>query len=290
MILPKYEFLEPLTVHDLFSSLKNYGDKAKIIAGGTDLLVNMKKKAIKPDAVISLAKIPELDKIQFNEGKGLVLGPMVTISQIAESSIIKDKYSILSQAAGKLGSWQIRNRATVGGNICTARPAGDMIGPLIAYGARVKITGSGSEREELLEKIFVGPGKTTISPQEILTEIIVNTPEANTGASYIKYGIRRAMEIAMVSVTAVLSFKKGTCTSASIVLGAVAPTFVRCSRSEEMLTGEKITTAIAEKAGQAAATFCSPISDIRGSADYRRQLVRVLTKRSILEASGLSNL
>jgi carbon-monoxide dehydrogenase medium subunit len=289
VILPRFQFLEPETfeeVHQLVE--KNKGD-AVLMAGGTDLLVNLKRKVIKAKVVISLEKIKSLKQVHYSESAGLTLGSMVTVSELAETPIIKQKFPLLAIAANKIGSPQIRNRATVGGNICTARPAGDTIGPLTAYGAEVQLVLGKESRWEPISKFITGPGKTNRKDGEVLAAIRIKPFPANTGVSYIKYGVRKAMEIAMVSVTTVLTFKGDECEKAIIVLGAVAPTFIHSDDAEAALKSRKITTPIAEQAAEMAAACCRPITDTRASAEYRRDLIQVLTKRGILEAAKQRN-
>ena len=286
MILPRFQFLEPETfeeVHQLVE--KNKGD-AVLMAGGTDLLVNLKRKVIKAKVVISLEKIKSLKQVHYSESAGLTLGSMVTVSELAETPIIKQKFPLLAIAANKIGSPQIRNRATVGGNICTARPAGDTIGPLTAYGAEVQLVLGKESRWEPISKFITGPGKTTRKEGEVLAAIRIKPFPANTGVSYIKYGVRKAMEIAMVSVTTAITFNGDKCEKATIVLGAVAPTFIRSNEAEESLVSQKVTLSAAEKAAELAAGGCRPITDVRASAEYRRDLVRVLTKRGIMESAA----
>jgi carbon-monoxide dehydrogenase medium subunit len=286
VILPRFQFLEPETfeeVHQLVE--KNKGD-AVLMAGGTDLLVNLKRKVIKAKVVISLEKIKSLKQVHYSESAGLTLGSMVTVSELAETPIIKQKFPLLAIAANKIGSPQIRNRATIGGNICTARPAGDTIGPLTAYGAEVQLVLGKETRWEPISKFITGPGKTTRKEGEVLAAIRIKPFPANTGVSYIKYGVRKAMEIAMVSVTTAITFNGDKCEKATIVLGAVAPTFIRSNEAEEFLVSQKVTLSAAEKAAELAAGGCRPITDVRASAEYRRDLVRVLTKRGIMEAAA----
>ena len=286
MILPRFQFLEPETfeeVHQLVE--KNKGD-AVLMAGGTDLLVNLKRKVIKAKVVISLEKIKSLKQVHYSESAGLTLGSMVTVSELAETPIIKQKFPLLAIAANKIGSPQIRNRATIGGNICTARPAGDTIGPLTAYGAEVQLVLGKETRWEPISKFITGPGKTTRKEGEVLAAIRIKPFPANTGVSYIKYGVRKAMEIAMVSVTTAITFNGDKCEKATIVLGAVAPTFIQSNEAEEALVSHKVTLSAAEKAAELAAGGCRPITDVRASAEYRRDLVRVLTKRGIMEAAA----
>ena len=286
MILPRFQFKEPETLKEAFEiAEQNRGDVA-FIAGGTDLLVNMKKKVVGYKVIISLEKLPDLMVMKYSGEKGLTMGAMTRISDLEDSPMIKEKYPALATAAGCLGSPQIRNRATVGGNICTARPAGDMIGPLIAYGATVRLVNSKGERLQRLEELFLGPGKTKIKDDEILVDIHLNNVTAKTGASYIKYSLRKAMEIAMVNITTVLTFKDDFCESARVVLGAVAPTYIRSYQAEDTLAGEPFSEENAAQAAILAVGCCQPITDNRASAEYRRNLVEVLTGRSIREAAS----
>jgi aerobic carbon-monoxide dehydrogenase medium subunit len=286
VILPRFLFLEPATFEEALQIVEKNKGEAVMMAGGTDLLVNLKRKVVKAGVVISLEKIDALKQINYSEAEGLTLGSMVRISELASTPVIKQKYPLLAIAANKLGSPQIRNRATVGGNVCTARPAGDTIGPLLAYGAEVQLVRGKESRWEPLAKFIVGPGKTTRKEGEILAAIKLKPCAADTGYSYIKYGVRKAMEIAMVSVTTNLTFEGKKCTSAAVILGAVGPVFMRSGDAEATLCAKEITEAMAEQAAEQAGAFCTPITDTRATAEYRCDLVKALTKRSIMEAAG----
>jgi len=283
MILPRFDLLEPSSVKEVCQALQA-GSNARVIAGGADLLVNLKKKVFSADTLVSLGKVSELKDMSFSDEKGLTLGSAVRIIDIVDSPVIKKNYPALAAAAGNLGSWQIRDRATIGGNVCSARPAADTIGPLIAYGATAVIAGPNGTREELIETIYKGPGQTTLAKGEILQTIKIKKPAAGTKVSYIKYGTRQAMEIAIVSATVSVTIENGTCVDGKIVLGSVAPTYIRCLKTEEFIKDKKITEDTAEQAGQIASESCKPITDIRASADYRRQLVKILVKRNLLNA------
>jgi CO/xanthine dehydrogenase FAD-binding subunit len=252
------------------------------------LLVNLKKKAFTADTLISLDKVNDLKEMSYSDTEGLTLGSTVRIIDIADSPVINKVFPALSSAAGKLGSWQIRCRATIGGNVCSARPAADTIGPLLAYGATARIAGPDGEREEAIETIYKGPGQTTLGKGEMLAAIKIKPPAENTGVNYGKYGIRQAMEIALISATTLVTLEDGVCNTARIVLGAVAPTYIRCQKTENFLVGKTITEDIAEQAGQIASQSCSPITDIRASANYRRQLVKVMVKRNLLKSIALN--
>lgn len=283
MILPRFDLLEPSSVKEICKALQS-GNNSRVIAGGTDLLVNLKKKVFTADTLISLDKAAELKEMSFSDEKGLTLGSAVRIIDVVDSPVIQENFPALAAAAGKLGSWQIRTRATIGGNVCSARPAADTIGPLIAYGAFAVIASPDGTREELIETIYKGPGQTTLAKGEILQAIRIPKPLKNTKVVYTKYGIRQAMEIALVSVTTSVTLENDICTTGKIVLGAVAPTYIRCIKTEEFLKGKAITEDTAEQAGQVASESCKPITDIRASADYRRQLVKVLVKRNLLSS------
>ncbi|MBN2240527.1 MAG: xanthine dehydrogenase family protein subunit M [Dehalococcoidales bacterium] len=283
MILPRFDLLEPESVQEICQALQANGN-SKVIAGGTDLLVNLKKKVFSADTLVSLGKIGELKEMSYSDEAGLTLGSAVRIIDVVDSPVVQQNYPGLSSAAGKLGSWQIRNRATIGGNVCSARPAADTIGPLIAYGAVANIAGPNGMRTEDLETMYKGPGQTTLAANEILQSISIKKPAAGTAVAYEKYGIRQAMEIALVSITTSVTIENKTVTDARIVMGAVAPTYIRCMKTEGFLKGKEITEAVAEEAGGIASQTCTPITDIRASADYRRQLVRVLVKRNLLKS------
>ncbi len=288
MILPRFELAEPTSVGDACQILRQH-PTAKVIAGGTDLLVNLKRKVLAADLLVSLGRVPGMNDGNLAGGE-VVFGPLMTVATLAESPEIRKSFPVLSMAAGKLGSMQIRNRATIGGNICTARPAGDTIGALVAYGAIAQISGPSGQRTESFATLFKGPGKTSLKADEILTGVSIKKPVGDSRGSYVKYTIRNAMEIALVSVTTLLTMERGTCTSARVVLGAVAPTFVRCQVTEAFLVGKKINEETAEKAGKLVIDACSPITDLRATADYRTSLVQTLVKRSLLESvSGNKN-
>ena len=286
MILPRFEIFQPETCAEACKIAENNKGEAVFIAGGTDLMVNMKEKSIRPKVVISLDKVGGLTQIDYSESAGLTLGAMVRIADLLETPLVLDRFPLLGKAAATLGSSQVRSRATIGGNVCSARPAGDTIGPLTAYGAEVQLVRGTESRWEPIAKFITGPGKTTRKDDEILTAIRMKPFGTDSGVSYTKYGKRKAMEIAMVSVTVALTFDGIKCKSAAIVLGAVGPTFLRCSDAEKSLLSQEITTQVAEKAGELASGACTPRSSARASAEYRSELIKVLTRRGIMEAAS----
>jgi len=276
------EYLYPSSIQEALEVLKSYEGQVRIIAGGTDLIPELKKQIRSFQYLVDVSGVEGFNSVEI-DANNIRIGAGVTLSGIASSKPIVDNFPALARAAGEVGSPQIRNIATIGGNICSARPAADTSGPLIGFGAEVKIAGGEGERRLPLEELFTGPGETILGPGEILTEISIKLPVPDTYSSYTKFGLRRALAIAIVSVTSVITLEpeSGNCKGARIVLGAVAPTLIRCPESEGVLINNKITGDLAEQAGLLAAQSCQPISDIRGSAEYRRGIVKVLVKRAL---------
>jgi len=285
MLLPKFNYHEPSTVDEATRVLDEIGGEASVLAGGTDLLVNMKMGKTAPKHVVSLSRIKELRRVRREQGS-LTLGACVTAGELKEHEEIKAEFNGLCQSAGSLGSPLIRNLATVGGNIVTARPAADLPPSLIAYGASILLKKEKGERLLPLEEFFKGPGQTMREPEEILCAIILNEPPPYSGGGYVKLGVRKALEISLVNVAAFLALDgpNGPIKDARIVLGAVAPIPIRAPSAEAILMGERPDDELFEKAGNAAAKDAKPIDDFRASADYRREMVRVLAKRALKQA------
>ena len=282
MILPKFEYHDPSTLDEACQIMAELKEKARPLAGGTDLLVNMRRGTVSPEHVISLGRIEELRGIYPSNGQ-LRLGACLTAAEIGQSKEVNDLINPLGSGANSLGSPLIRNLATIGGNLVTARPAADLPPPLMAYGASVVLKNSSGKRAVSLDNFFRGPGQTVMEPDELLTEITVETPPPYSGGGYIKLGARKTLITSIVNVAAFLSLddRDGTITSARVVLGAVAPVPMRAPSSEQVLLGEKPTDALFLRAGEAAAGDSKPIDDFRGSAEYRRAMVEVLTRRAL---------
>ncbi len=272
----RFEYFEPATLGEASALLARYQGRAQPLAGGTDLLVELKEQLRRADCVVNIKKIPGIEGLSFDPRQGLRIGALATAREIEVSPIAIQHYSSLVQAARELGSIQVRNRATIVGNVCRASPSADTLPPLIADGAVVHIARGNATRQVLLEEFFTGPGKTVLKPDELVTEIVVPAPAPRTGKAYIKHGRRKAMELATVGVAVTLSEK-----DVRIVLGAVAPTPIRARRAEELLRGKTLTAELIEKAAIAAASEARPISNVRASAGYRREMVGVLTRRAI---------
>lgn len=285
-----FEYFEPLSIEETASLLKKYGNKAKVLAGGTDLVPLMKEKTIRPEFVISIGRIANLDYIRFNGEKGLKIGALTTIRSIEQSPQLQPKYGLIYQAASQMASIAVRNVATVGGNLCNASPSADMAPALIALSAKVKLVGATGERTVPLEDFFTGPGATILKTNELLTEVQIPSPPAHTAGVYIKYTTRGGEELALIGVAALLTLSAGdgTCTDAKLALGAVAPTPIRARRAEGVLKGKKIDKELIEKAALTASDESSPIDDIRGSAEYRREMLKIFTRDAIRQAVELA--
>ncbi|MDR3568497.1 MAG: xanthine dehydrogenase family protein subunit M [Syntrophobacteraceae bacterium] len=284
MVLPGFEFDEAATVAQGCLILSEFGARAKVIAGGTDVAVAMKKKLLAPERLVSIARIPELKRIDSSPGM-LRLGPCVTIGKIGASGEIDKRWGAICAGARALGTPSVRNRATVGGNLGSARPAADMAPSLMAYGARVILTSKAGERVVSLENFFHGPGLSEMASDEILTQIEVDAPPPFAGASYGSLSVRsRDCNIVNVASFLMLEGPGGQIKGARIVLGCVGPTPRRALGAERALIGEKGGEALFTRAAQAAMVDCAPIDDFRGSAGYRKEMVGVLAQRSLCAA------
>ena len=284
----RFAYFEPQTLDEAVLLLDQHGPQASLLAGGTDLLVEIKEHLRRPDFVINIKKIAGLNRLHYDEKEGLTIGSLVTIREVETAALVKQKYAGLAQAASEVGSIQIRNRATVAGNICRASPSADTLPPLIADGATVTLYGPKGPRTLLLETFFTGPGQTQKAPEEIMIQIAVPVPPPRTGKAYIKHGRRKAMELATVSVAAAVTLDGDICRQARIVLGAVAPTPIRAFAAEAILEGSAIDEKQIAAAAQAAMDRARPISDVRSSAAYRRDMVYVQTGRAIEQAVALA--
>jgi carbon-monoxide dehydrogenase medium subunit len=282
MTLPKV--LTARSVEEAVSLLSEHGEKAKFVSGASDLLMQLKQGEAVPECLIRLGEIRDLDFIKYDETGGLRVGALTTMGEIANSPLVRGKFSILAQAAGMLGTPAIRNQATLGGNLCNAAPSADTAPPLLVLGAKAKIVGKEGEKTVSLGDFFVGPGQTILGQDHLLTEIQVPNILAHSGGAYVKQKRRQGADLAVVGVAALVVMEGKVVKDVRIALGAVAPTPIRAKKAEEILRGKKLDQELLEKCGQTAAGEASPIDDIRGSADYRRELLAVLTKRAITQA------
>lgn len=280
--LPKFEYIAPKTLEEVVGFLSQHEKDARPIAGGTDLLLNMKRRAVVPQYVVGLRNIPDLDHIFYDEGQGLRIGPMVTIHAVETSGLVMEKYPILCQAASALGSIQIRNLGTVAGNVCSALPSADMVPSLIALGTRVTIVNGADGRTVALEDFITNVGKTVLARGELVRELRVPELPPNSAGTYIKYAQRGAKALGICNVAAWISMEDNTCLDARICLGAVGQTPIRAVRAEAALKGQPFTPERVQEAGQLVSEEARPRSSLlRGSAEYRKEMVGVLTKRAL---------
>ncbi len=282
-----FEYLEPKTVKEAVSLLSEHGDKAKVLAGGTDLMPLMKDKTIRPEFVINIGNIADLDYIHQESDQSIKIGALTTIRSIEKAAALQSNYGIIHQAACQLGSIAVRNVATIGGNLCNASPSAEMVPALLVMSTTARLFGPSGERTVPLEEFFTGPGSTLLKTDEILTEIQIPAPPAHTAGIYIKYSSRGGEDLALVGVAVLITINPsdGTCADAKVVLGAVAPTPVRVRRAEEFLKGKRIDKELAVKAALIAAEEACPIDDVRCTADYRIEMIKVAGRDAIIQAA-----
>lgn len=286
----RFEYLEPESIEETLTMLSRYYKKSKIIAGGTDLMLQIRNKAIKPEYVVDITRIPGLDYIAFDDQQGLRLGALTTIRALETSVELQRKVPIISQAASQLGSVAIRNVATVGGNLCNALPSAEISQALVALSAQVRIIGPGGERTVPLEGFFTGVGRSVLQPDELLLEIFVPPLDPHTSGIYIKHSPRGPIDLAIVNITVLITMEpdQKICRDAKIVLGAVSSTPLRARKAENVLKGNRVNGALIDRAAQVASDEAHPrLGSIRGSFEYKKEMVRVLTGRAIREVTVL---
>lgn len=277
-----FEYIAPHTIVEAVAALQQHDDAA-VLAGGTDILLHMRASRRAPQALIDIKRIRGFGELKMDARKGLTIGAAVTMAQLSASAQVRQHYPALGQGAGLVASVQIRNRATVAGNLCNAAPSADTAPPLLALGARVRISGPGGRRSLRLDNFFTGPGQTALRPGELVTAVHVPPVPGRSGSAYTRHTPREAMDIAAVGVAAALTLGRdgSTCDEVTIALGAVAPTPMRARKAERVLRGHAIGDELVAQAAECAAGETQPISDVRASAGFRRELVRVLSDRII---------
>lgn len=277
----RFNYLEPQTIQEAVSLLVKYQSMAKVIAGGTDLLNQIRLKMIKPEYIVDIGYIPGLDYIKYDSKGRLSLGALATIRSLELSVEIQRNHPVISQAASLIGSMAIRNVGTVGGNLCHASPSAETAPSLIGLEAKVKVVGPDGERTIPLEKFFTGPGQTVLQAGEFMIDIQVPPMPPDSRGIYLKHTTRGTVNPAIVGVAAIVAMDGERCKEIKLVLGAVAPTPIRVKKAEEILNGKKIDGSLIEKAAQAASDESSPITDVRASADYRKEMVKVFTRYAL---------
>lgn len=281
-----FEYEQPDSLPEALKILEAKTNDCKLLAGGTDLILQMKQGLAAPSLVIDVKQVPELNRLEWNEKQGLRLGAAVPISRLLAFTDTPKEFEILFQACSLIGSAQIKNRGSIGGNICNAAPSADSAPPLLCLDARAILASNKGKRTVRLNEFFLGPGKTALTEDELLVEIEIPTPASPSAGCYLRHTTREEMDIAVAGVACFLTLspQNEIVQSARIALGAVAPTPIRAPEAEAILEGNRITKAMIEEAAEKAAEEANPVSDLRASSEYRRELVRVLTKRTLEKA------
>ena len=279
--MPSFEYLRPKSINEAISLLESHGEKGRYIAGGTDVIVKIKDRKMAPDYLISLRHIPDLAYIHRDPEGILRLGALTTHRMLEQSPLVRRYYPCICDAVENIGSVQIRNVATLGGNICNAVPSADGVIPLLILGAHLTLVGPKGKRALPLKSFFLGPGLTLMEPGEILTEFFIPPLPANSSGGYVKHTRREAMELPIVGVGCFLALSPDlkTCAKARIGLGVAAPTPIRAYLAEEFLQGQEISEATFTEAGRIAAKETKVRDSIRGQAWYRREMVETLVRR-----------
>jgi len=282
----RFEYLEPTALQECIEMLGQYGPEARLLAGGTDLVVKLRSGTRRPRVVITLGLIRELRTLKKNNDGSVEIGAMQTLREVERADLLHDGFDLIRRGAGCVSSMQVRNVATLGGNSCNASPAADTVPGLIAAGAEARLTGKEGERILPLEQFFLAPGQTALRSDEILTGFRIPAPPPYSGACYKKFAIRGEVDLAILGVAARLLLGEDGryIKEARIVLGAVAPTPRRSRKAEEMLSGQYAKKDLFIEAARIAAEESQPISDARASASYRKEMVKVWTRYSLEEA------
>jgi len=282
-MLPKFEYFRPKNLEEALNLLDKYGEQAKLLAGGTDLIVKMKDRVIEPKYIIDLSCLKELRFISKENGV-IRVGALTTLREIETSPIIQEHVHVLSDAVEKMASWQIRNLGTIGGNLCNASPAADTAPPLLILEAKLKLNSPEEERIVPVEQFFTGPGETILKNNELLTEIQIPIIPDNSGAAFLKLGRRVAHTLSIVSVATLAIVEDNVFKDVRIALGSVAPTPIRARKTENKFRGLLATEDVIEENCGCVMEDINPISDVRASAEYRKEMSIVLTKRALFEA------
>jgi carbon-monoxide dehydrogenase medium subunit len=275
----------PRSVEETCVLLSQHGKDAEVVAGGTDLFVKMKQRREVPSVLINIKRISGLDQIRDDIDGGLHIGPLTTVQAIKDSDLVARDFPVLGEAAGVLGTAQVRNLGTIGGNLGNASPSAEFAPPLLILNASVRCVGRRGERVVPIDGFFVGPGKSVLETDEVITDIYVPKPPSGAQCAYLKHSLRR-MDVAMVAAAVFVMLDGDRCRDVRIALGAVAPTVFRASKAEQTLIGQRLAgdsseSELLEEVAQMAAGESRPIDDIRGYASYRRKVVAMLVRHGL---------
>lgn len=288
MPVPRFEYIAPATIDGAIAALKEGGKNARVMAGGTDLLVKVRHRMLFPERIVSIKRIKGLDAIVFDKNNGLTIGATALLADVAAHEAIRRHYPTVAQAAEGTANVQVRNMGTVVGNLCNASPSADNAPTLMALGASIEIAGPDGNRRVALANFFQGPGISALKTGEIVTAIVVPPPPAFSGTAYYSLSQRGKLDCSAVGVGTMVVVDKGRCTDARIVVGACAPVPMRTPEAETLLMGKKMTDDLIRRAAQAASRETSPITDVRASAAYRWKMVAVLVIRALTDARKMA--
>jgi len=281
-----FDFVEPASVREACSLLAEDPEGSLVFAGGTDILVDLKADLRRPARLVSLGRISELAGIEIGSDGRLIIGAMTTVNRIARDEGVKKRFPGINDAAMSLAAEQVRNQATVAGNLCMAVPSADMAPILLAHDAAMRVASPDGERSVPLREFFVGPRRTVLDPTDIVVAIEVPAPVSGTGAASIRQGGRVSLSLPMASAATVVVMDGKVCRQATVALGAVAPIPIVAKEAGDAVVGRELTEETLNEAAELAAAAAKPIDDIRATKEYRLELVKVLTRRVLLAAKA----
>lgn len=278
------DYQSPTSVREAVSLLNEAGDRARPLAGGTDLLVQLRVGAYDLDSVVDVKDIPELNELTYDPDNGLTIGAAAECYRIYGNSTVRSVYPGIVDAANIIGGTQIQGRASLGGNLCNAAPSADSVPAMIAYNGVARIAGPNGNREVALEDFCVGVRRTVLERGEILVSLHFPTPDANSGANYIRFIPRNEMDIAVAGAGVSVTLDNGDISAARVTLASVAPTPLFVAEAAEAIVGKPANEETASLAGKIARDAAKPITDMRGTIEYRKRLCEVLTRRALMTA------
>jgi CO/xanthine dehydrogenase FAD-binding subunit len=283
--LPEFEYIRPANLAEASKFLSLHPDTARPFLGGTDVFVRMRDGFMKPEYLVDVKNLDGTNELRFDPQSGLTVGAAVNMNRVIASPDVQANYPLLAEACRSVASYQLRSRATMVGNICNASPAGDSIGACLVLDGVLHVHGVNGPRQEPLSAFFLGPGKTTLKPGDIVIALHLPVPPNDCAGKYLKLGRNRLSDLSIVAVTA-LGYKDPACSSGyrfRLALASVAPVPLMPADVETYLANNPITLDALHEAGRLAAEACSPIDDVRGSARYRRQMARNLSVKALTE-------
>jgi carbon-monoxide dehydrogenase medium subunit len=289
-LVRNFDYLEPTTVAEACALLKQHAGEAKVFAGGSHLTILMKQGLYQPKVLVNIKKISELKGIKYDANEGLGIGALVTHREIETSALVREKFPVLSEAEREVANIRVRNMGTVGGNLASGEPLTDLSQIFIALEGKAKITGPEQQRAIPIEELFVDFYTTSLAEDEILTQVVLPPLPARSAIEYIRFSSSSVVDKPSAGVAVRLTLGNGgeTIQTARIVLGCVGATPVRARKAEALISGKKLVSEMAEEAGSIASQECSPTSDLRGSEQYKRAIVRTLVRRATSKAYELA--